>query len=156
MVKVGDWVKVHKDADRGKGVPPFPVLVTNVRNGGNIDVNVDTAEYCDYWFEDQYDIVPSPGDPDPSVKREILERAIALITGDREEDYGEAHKNFADIAALWSVVLGVDVQPWQVAACMSQLKLARAIKTSTHADSWVDMAGYVGLAAELALGSDNG
>ena len=108
------------------------------------------------WFEDQYDVVPSLGDPAPSVKREILERAITLIMGDREEDYGEAHKNFSDIAALWSVVLEVDVQPWQVAACMSQLKLARAITTPTHADSWVDMAGYVGLAAELALGDDNG
>ena len=156
MVEVGDWVKVHKDADGGENVPPFPVRVTRVVNEGSIEVDVDTAKYCDYWFESQYDVVSSLGDPAPSVKREILERAIALITGDREEDYGEAHKNFTDIAALWSVVLGVDVQPWQVAACMSQLKLARAIKTHTHADSWVDMAGYVGLAAELALGSDNG
>lgn len=152
MVKVGDWVKVHPDADEGGGVPPFAVRVTNVWNEGSINVDVDTAEYCNNWFKGQYDVVPSLGDPAPSVKREILERAITLIMGDREEDYGEAHKNFSDIAALWSVVLGVDVQPWQVAACMSQLKLARAIKTSTHADSWVDMAGYVGLAAELALG----
>ena len=156
MVKVGDWVKVHKDADRGKGVPLFAVRVTRVTKGGNIYVDVKNGGHCDYWFKGQYDVVPSLGDPKPSVKREILERAITLIMGDREEDYGEAHKNFSDIAALWSVVLGVDVQPWQVAACMSQLKLARAIKTSTHADSWIDMAGYVGLAAELALGSDNG
>ena len=156
MVKVGDWVEVHKDVDEGMSVPPFVVRVTNVGNGGDIEVDVDTEEYCDYWFEGQYDVVPSLGDPAPSVKREILERAVTLIMGDREEDYGEAHKNFSDIAALWSVVLGVDVQPWQVAACMSQLKLARAIKTSTHVDSWVDMAGYVGLAAELALGDDNG
>ena len=150
MVKVGDWVKVHPDADGGEGVPPFAVRVRVARDNGT--VYVETDEYCDVWFADQYDVVPSLGDPAPSVKREILERAITLIVGDREDDYGEAHKNFSDIAALWSVVLGVDVQPWQVAACMSQLKLARAIKTSTHADSWVDMAGYVGLAAELALG----
>ena len=156
MVKVGDWVKVHKDADGGENVPPFPVRVTGVKDSGTVYVATDDDTHCGVWYASQYDIVPSPGDPAPSVKREILERAIALITGDREEDYGEAHKNFADIAALWSVVLGVDVQPWQVAACMSQLKLARAIKTSTHADSWIDMAGYVGLAAELALGSDNG
>ena len=154
MVKVGDWVKVHEDADEGENVPPFAVRVRVVRDNGT--VYVETDEYCDVWFAYQYDVVPSLGDPAPSVKREILERAITLIMGDREEDYGEAHKNFSDIAALWSVVLGVDVQPWQVAACMSQLKLARAIKTSTHADSWVDMAGYVGLAAELALGDDNG
>ena len=155
MVKVGDWVKVHEDADGGVGVPPFAVRVTTVKDNGTVYVATE-GRYCDVWFEDQYDVVPSLGDPSPSVKREILERAITLIMGDREEDYGEAHKNFSDIAALWSVVLGVDVQSWQVAACMSQLKLARAIKTSTHTDSWVDMAGYVGLAAELALGDDNG
>ena len=154
MVKVGDWVKVHEDADEGENVPPFAVRVRVVRDNGT--VYVETDEYCDVWYADQYEVVPSPGSTSPSVKHAILERAIGLITGDREEDYGEAHKNFSDIAALWSVVLGVDVQPWQVAACMSQLKLARAIKTSTHADSWVDMAGYVGLAAELALGDDNG
>lgn len=154
MVKVGDWVKVREDADGGEDVPPFAVRVRAVRDNGT--VYVETDEYCDVWYADEYDVVPSLGDPAPSVKRAILERAIGLITGDREEDYGEAYKNFSDIAALWSVVLGVDVQPWQVAACMSQLKLARAIKTPTHVDSWVDMAGYVGLAAELALGDDNG
>lgn len=154
MVKVGDWVKVHEDADGGENVPPFAVRVRAVR--GNGTVYVETDEYCDVWYADQYEVVPSLGNTSPSVKRAILERAIGLITGDREEDYGEAHKNFSDIAALWSVVLDVDVRPWQVAACMSQLKLARATKTSTHVDSWTDMAGYVGLAAELALGDDNG
>ena len=155
MVKVGDWVKVHPDAEDGVNIPTSAVRVTTVKDNGTVYVATEDI-YCDVWFEGQYDVVPSLGDPAHSVKREILERAIMLIMGDREEAYGEAHKNFSDIAALWSVVLGVDVQPWQVAACMSQLKLARAIKTSTHADSWVDMAGYVGLAAELALGDDNG
>ena len=152
MVGVGDLVKVHPDADGGVGVPPFAVRVTTVKDNGTVYVETDADEYCDVWFANQYDVVPSLGNTSPSVKRAILERAIGLIMGDREEDYGEAHKNFADIAALWSVVLDVDVHPWQVAACMSQLKLARAIKTSTHVDSWTDMAGYVGLAAELALG----
>ena len=156
MVKVGDWVKVREDADGGKNVPPSAVRVRVVRDNGTVYVETNTDEYCDVWYADQYEVVPTLGNTSPSVKHAILERAIGLITGDREEDYGEAHKNFSDIAALWSVVLGVDVRPWQVAACMSQLKLARAIKTSTHADSWVDMAGYVGLAAELALGDDNG
>ena len=137
MVKVGDWVLVHKDADGGAGVPPFPVRVMYVTGDGcvDVDIDIDSDVYCKVWYASQYDVVPSLDDPAPSVKREILERAIAPIMGDREEDYGEAHKNFSDIAALWSVVLGVDVQPWQVATCISQLKLARAIKTSTHADS---------------------
>ena len=83
-------------------------------------------------------------------KEEVLTRSIELIKGDREADYGDAWTNFSDIAALWSVVLSMQVAPWQVAACMSQLKLARAIKTPDHEDSWADMAGYVGLGAELA------
>ena len=156
MVEVGDLVKVHPDADGGVGVPPFAVRVRVVRDNGTVYVETNTDEYCDVWYADQYEVVPTLGSTSPSVKHAILERAIGLITGDREEDYGEAHKNFSDIAALWSIVLDVNVQPWQVAACMSQLKLARAIKTPTHVDSWVDMAGYVGLAAELALGDDNG
>ena len=84
-------------------------------------------------------------------KGAILDSAKSLITGSREGDYGDAKKNFSDIAALWSVVFGFQVKPWQVAACMTQLKLARAIKTPDHHDSWIDMAGYVGLAGELAL-----
>lgn len=83
-------------------------------------------------------------------KGELLTKSIELITGDREDDYGDITKNFSDIAALWSVVLGMDVIPWQVAACMSQVKLARAIKTPEHLDSWADMGGYVGIGAELA------
>ena len=156
MVRVGDWVKVREDADGGQNVPPSAVRVRVVRDNGTVYVETNIDEYCDVWYADQYEVVPSPGSTSPSVTHAILERAIGLITGDREEDYGEAHKNFSDIAALWSIVLDVNVQPWQVAACMSQLKWARAIKTSTHVDSWTDMAGYVGLAAELALGDDNG
>lgn len=84
-------------------------------------------------------------------KREVLEKSIELITGDREEDYGEAIVNFSRIADLWSVVLGSKVQPWQVAACMMQVKIARAIKSPQHVDSWIDLCGYGALAAELAL-----
>lgn len=83
-------------------------------------------------------------------KTEVLSKGAELIAGQREDDYGDAAKNFGDISRLWSVVLGTEVAPWQVAACLTQLKLARAIKTPDHEDSWVDMAGYVGLAGELA------
>ena len=44
-------------------------------------------------------------------KAETLKRSIDIITGQREEDYGDAHKNFSDVAGLWSIVLGTKVQP---------------------------------------------
>jgi hypothetical protein len=80
----------------------------------------------------------------------ILTEAETLINGDRATDYGDAHENFARIAALWSVVLGVPVSPVQVALCMMQLKAARLCHSPEHRDSWIDAAGYAGLGARLA------
>lgn len=83
-------------------------------------------------------------------KRALLEKSIELITGDREDDYGDIRKNFEDIAAMWSVPLGIRVAPWQVAVCMAMVKVARLIKTPTHIDSWADASGYTAIGCELA------
>jgi len=72
---------------------------------------------------------------------DILEEALAITSGDRQQDYGDVHKSFARIAALWSPVLGVSVTPKQVALCMIQLKVSRSI-TSEKRDTWIDIAGY--------------
>ena len=56
------------------------------------------------------------------------------------------------IASLWSVVLGQDVTPEQVALCMTCLKVARLMETPAHEDSWVDIAGYGACGAEIADG----
>lgn len=83
-------------------------------------------------------------------RRDILTTAADLIDGDRAATYGSAHENFARIAALWGPVLGVEVTPIQVAACMAQVKVARLITNVAHADSWVDAAGYIALGGEIA------
>ena len=152
MVEIGDWVQI-KDTAAGylRDAHSEPLQVTYVSSVGSIRVDMLDYEGCKYFYCYEYDVVTRKGDRSLTTKAAVLESAIELITGDREADYGEARKNFTDIAALWSVVLGVEVRAWQVAACMDQLKLARAIKTPTHRDSWVDKAGYTGLAAELAL-----
>lgn len=83
-------------------------------------------------------------------RSDILAQAENLINGDRQDDYGTPSRNFNRIAALWSVVLETDVAASQVALCMALLKAARLVNTPTHEDSYVDMAGYVALAGELA------
>lgn len=87
----------------------------------------------------------------PTPERvEVLREAASLISGDRERDYGPPGKNFATIAGLWTQVLGVQVTPQQVALCMIQLKMARLINGGgVKRDSFVDIAGYAGLAYEL-------
>jgi hypothetical protein len=85
-------------------------------------------------------------------REEILYRAAELITGDRQDDYGSIQENFANIADGWSIILGVDVNPYQVALCMDWLKTARLINQPTHEDSWVDKAGYTALGWEVING----
>ena len=84
-----------------------------------------------------------------NTRTKTLEAAIDLINGNRQKDYGTPQKNFARIAVGWDVILGCDVSPEQVALCMAWLKIAR-LANGPHADSYIDGAGYMALAAELS------
>ncbi len=81
----------------------------------------------------------------------ILLEAQELIHVQRSKDYEPPDKNFSDIAFLWSVYLGKKITPAEVCIMMALLKVCRLKNEPTHRDSYVDMAGYTGLAAELAL-----
>lgn len=91
---------------------------------------------------------------EPPLRTQVLAEASKLIVGDRNEEYGEPEENFGNIAALWAVILGIDVTPQQVALCMMMLKVARLKKTPIHRDTHVDAAAYAALAFELAKKSN--
>jgi len=80
----------------------------------------------------------------------LLEEAGDLINKQRETDYGEASKNFQDIATGWSLILDRSVEPEDVALMMAWLKIARLFKSPNHRDSWVDLIGYAALGGELS------
>ena len=84
-----------------------------------------------------------------TIRSDILSEANALINGDRQAQYGPPAENFERIAAGWRVILECDVTPNQVALAMAWLKIARVVN-GPHRDSYVDGAGYLALAAELA------
>lgn len=85
-------------------------------------------------------------------RAETLDAAKACVCQSREQEYGSPERNFELIADLWSVYLGVEITPVDVAMMMNLLKTAR-IKTGTFkADSFVDACGYIACAAELAKG----
>lgn len=85
-----------------------------------------------------------------SHRTTVLETANSLITGDREEAYGSPQVNFGNIADRWSQILGMQIDSWQVALLMADLKIARMATGRPHADSFTDICGYAALAAELA------
>ena len=80
---------------------------------------------------------------------EMLLQHAAGIIENRREHYGEPTALFDHIAKRWSLVLGTDVSPAQVALCLIDLKLARLIRDPAHLDSIVDVAGYAACLREV-------
>ncbi|HWT27942.1 MAG TPA: DUF6378 domain-containing protein, partial [Methylophilaceae bacterium] len=79
----------------------------------------------------------------PGGTESILQEAQRIIHGPRRDGYGHPRKNFADTAAVWSVLLGTTVTSRQVGQCMIALKLCRDMKKPGR-DNLTDIAGYAG------------
>ena len=84
------------------------------------------------------------------LRIEVLEEVQHLITNDRNEDYGDLGSNFRCIADMWSAYLDHKIDPHDVAVLMILVKLSRVQTSPGKRDSWVDIAGYAGLGAEVA------
>lgn len=81
---------------------------------------------------------------------EILNEANRLTHGERDKNYGTPYTNHKRIADIWSVILGQEITPAQVALCMVGVKIARLVETPDHLDSFVDGAAYFSICGELA------
>tara|TARA_R100001129_G_scaffold101504_1_gene69470 strand:+ start:92 stop:379 length:288 start_codon:yes stop_codon:yes gene_type:complete len=80
--------------------------------------------------------------------KEILEQTIRIVTGQRQQDYGDKVVNHKNIADLWSSYLNKKISPHDVAICMLLVKVAR-LKNRKTKDCYVDMAGYAAIAGEI-------
>jgi len=81
---------------------------------------------------------------------EALREAAKIISGDRDLQYGGPEENFTRIAKIWSVIVGTEITPEDVAMMMVGLKLARyASKSGFQPDTWIDIAGYAGCGFEV-------
>ena len=81
-------------------------------------------------------------------REQILQKAIDLTMGDRNEQNGDPYENHLRIAKIWSVILDSEVEPYQVALCMAGLKLARLAYNPLE-DSFIDGAAYLAIAGEI-------
>lgn len=94
--------------------------------------------------------IVSPAAEKTVSRADILDRAKAIVTGDREQQYGKPEDNFAIIAELWGTYTGYKFSPVDVTMMMVLLKVAR-IKTGDYlTDNYVDICGYVACAGEIA------
>ena len=86
-------------------------------------------------------------------REEILQTAIDLTMGNRNEQNGNPLENHTRIAKIWSVILGIEVEPYQVALCMAGLKIARLAYNPLD-DSFIDGAAYLAIAGEIVSKGD--
>jgi hypothetical protein len=74
-------------------------------------------------------------------KKNILQEAYALTSGDRAKAYGPAKDNFNKIAELWGAYKGQEFSREDVAMMMILVKVARNTFKKKR-DNLVDIAGY--------------
>ena len=71
----------------------------------------------------------------------VLQEALRLCEGPRQDAHGHPHDNYIIIRTLWSGILGVDISFDQAVFCMMALKMARHL-TNPNRDNIVDISGY--------------
>lgn len=89
-----------------------------------------------------------------TTKRDdVLQTASRLIHGDRQQDYGEPIDSFTRLAAAFNIVLEGEglgtISPTGAAKLMIALKFSRLAGGDNKDDTWVDLAGYAALGAEV-------
>lgn len=82
-------------------------------------------------------------------RTELLNKALEIVNGARQENYGSPEQNFARIAAFWTLYLQRHITPADVAAMMILMKTARLQNNIKHEDSWIDIAGYAANGVEV-------
>lgn len=75
--------------------------------------------------------------------------AERIINGPRRDAYGPVEESFQKIATGWSLILGVEVTPQQVALMMVVMKVLRETGGQHHRDNLVDIIGYTLLLEKL-------
>lgn len=101
---------------------------------------------------------PSPPSKPPYyTANSLLLHAAQIVAGDRAAQHGPKERNHQNIADLWNAFLGprltTPLSPMEVALLMALLKIARTKDGSgkDNPDSYIDLAGYAGVAGEIAL-----
>lgn len=90
------------------------------------------------------------GIKESDTRKDILEKAINCVCGQREQDYGSPENNFQTIADFWNTYLGcTHLTSTDVSMMMALLKIARIKNGGGTGDSFVDLAGYAACGGEL-------
>lgn len=90
--------------------------------------------------------------PGTQRRKDRLAQIEKCVCNDRQNTYGDAEDNFANIAKFWNtwliqrgilqVTASTCVEPHDVAVMSALIKIARLSTSPDHIDNWDDLAGY--------------
>lgn len=93
-------------------------------------------------------------------RRECLDAAAACVLTDRNNEYGGPEDSFGAVHTMWQAYDAAASKRGphivDVAMKLVLLKVARIAANPTHADSFVDIAGYAACGAEVSHGEGEG
>jgi len=85
------------------------------------------------------------------MKKEDLLRMAFQTVEQRGDTYGSPYEGFARVAEMLTAYLGIDIEPHDVCIIEIIQKIVRLQTTrGLHNDSWIDIAGYAGIGAEVS------
>lgn len=86
------------------------------------------------------------------TRKDILDAAEKIVTGERQQTYGDPEDNFGTIAQMWEAYLGVPISAMDVSMMMVLLKVARVSGRPdlTTIDNFIDICGYAACGGEVA------
>lgn len=93
-----------------------------------------------------------------TIRNDVLQLALTIVDGPRNENYGQPEDSFHLIAQFWNNYLEdmgniVPIKGHDVAVMLMLLKIARLSKSrGDHSDSWIDVAGYAACGYESFVG----
>jgi hypothetical protein len=96
-------------------------------------------------------------------RSEILDEAKRLTTGDRQAEYGEPWRVYGVVAQMMEAYLNgrraagdsqITIAAEDVLNIMALVKIGRIATGVPKADSYIDGAGYMALAGEVATGGE--
>ena len=117
------------------------VKLASIKNDRDV-LNLYSRKYSNFFDLDR--------NKESDTRKDILEKAMECVCGQREQDYGSPESNFQTIADFWNTYLGyTHLTATDVSMMMALLKIARIKNGGGTGDSFVDLAGYAACGGEL-------
>lgn len=98
----------------------------------------------------------------PNKRGKILLKALDIINGERQDQYGSPEDSFSLIADYWTTFLksrdlipskgsyhALKISPKEVSEMMMLFKIARMSGQKPSLDNYLDLVGYAGIAADM-------